>query len=161
MIDGETQVTFTMKQLLIGLGSIIVLGGGVLWTVLSFTIGGMRDDVSAIRTSIHGLQTSDKEGAVRIREGETKLIEQIGGLRTEITGLSGKLDSVNGTVSTLTAQIIDVQKRLAARQAAWEDPKSKAELANFLTDAIKQGGVDKTNVFLVPLGGWTTTFDKK
>jgi TolA-binding protein len=157
MIHGETQVTFTMKQLL----GVIVIGGGVLWAVLAFTITGMRDDVSAIRTSIQGLQTADKEGAVRIREGETKLIEQIGGLRTQITGLSGKLDSVTGTVSTLTAQIIDVQKRLAARQAAWDDPKSTAAFASYLTDAIKQQGVDKTNVFLVPIGTGWTTLEKK
>ena len=55
-IDHNTLVVITMKQLV---GTVIALlagGGAVGWAVINFTIGGVRDDVSAIRGDMGKMQ---------------------------------------------------------------------------------------------------------
>jgi hypothetical protein len=146
MIHSDTPVTFTMKQLLTTIAAAIVLCGVVLWTVLSFTIGGMRDDVSAIRGSMHYLQTADRDGAIRIRDTEGKLAEQIGGLRTQLVGLSGKLETVNISISALSERLNDVQKQVASRQASLNDPKT----AFAFVETIKKAGLEDSKIVFVP-----------
>jgi hypothetical protein len=71
-IDADTQVVITMGQLLAGVGAVLVAGGGVLWAVLRFTIGSMRDDVRDIRNSIREMNVVN-----------TRLAEQVALLRTD------------------------------------------------------------------------------
>jgi uncharacterized protein YoxC len=155
MMTGDSAIVLTMKQTLTGMATLVAAGGGVLWAVLNFTLGGVRDDVKVIRAQTEVLQIADKNSAVRIREGENKLIEQIDALRTEIAGLAGKLEGVNSSVSALSGQLQDVRKQLIARQSAWEDPKISATLARGLSDALKQKGFEKSNVVIVPFSDFS------
>jgi multidrug efflux pump subunit AcrA (membrane-fusion protein) len=55
MVSAETPVTFTMKQLIIFLGTItgvVIAAGGILYSAL-------HDDVKGIRNSIDGFQSTD------------------------------------------------------------------------------------------------------
>src|SRR4051794_3800811 len=98
-----------MKHVLSGVAALIVLGGAVLWAVLAFTVGGIRDDVSAIRATNQSLQAADKEGAIRIRETENKLVEQMGSMRVSMADLSGKLGTVGVAMTGLSGRIDDLQ----------------------------------------------------
>lgn len=155
MIDSDTKVTLTMKQIMWGIVALVCSGGAVLWAVLTFTIGGMRDDVKAIRAQTQTLQTADKDSAVRIREGENKLAEQIGALRTDIVGLSGKLDAVNSSVNTLSNQLQDVRKQVIAKYSSFDDPNFTTAFASRISDVLKQKGFDKSNIVIVPLSDST------
>jgi hypothetical protein len=158
MIDASTPVTMTVKQLGAGVIATVLLIIGGLWAVLSFTIGGLRDDVVNTRQSIQVLQVADKDGAIHVRDTEIKLIEQISGLRTDIAGFSGKLDSTNNAIAGLNRRMDDVQKQVAARQAAFNDPKS----ALSFVQTLKNAGLDDNKVVVVPYGfsGLNATFPK-
>jgi hypothetical protein len=81
-IHADTPVTITMKALITGIVGFTILAGAVLWTVLSFTVGGLRDDVAAIRTSVQGLQGADQESIKETNKINTSLKDEIHGLRT-------------------------------------------------------------------------------
>jgi len=155
-ISGDTVVELTVKQIMAFLCGLLIIGGAVLWTVLSFTIGGMREDVGAIRSSIAALQSSDKDAAIKMREAEARFTDQVGNLRTEIAGLGGKIDTFSSRVQNLdtsvgkvAAQLQDVQKALLTRSANLSDPRNAQAIAT----ALKQVGVDDAKVFVVPLDG--------
>jgi septal ring factor EnvC (AmiA/AmiB activator) len=155
MIDGSTQVSFTMTQLLTAVVTAMILLCGGLWTVLTLTTSGLRDDVSVIRQSTQGLQVADKDTAVRLREAELRLADQISGLRTEIASFVGRLEStntnvanLNTNVASLSRRIEDFGKQLAARQAAFSDPKNISIFTDRLRDAT--AGAKDGTVVVVP-----------
>lgn len=124
MIDGNTVVSLTMKQLLGTVVAAILLLCGGLWAVLSITTGGLRDDVSSIRQSAQSLSAADKETAIRLRESENKLIEQIAGLRTDIATFSVRIESVNSNIAGMNRRMDEMQRQIASRAAALNDPKA-------------------------------------
>ena len=147
MVNAETPVTFTMKQLIIFLGTIsgvVIAVGGILYSTL-------HDDVKGIRNSIDGLQLTDKEMLNRARDAEVKLTEQIGGLRTDLATFSGKFDSAvtrfEGSVNNLTNRMDKFQMDLIVIQSAWTDPKRISEFA----EALKKQGVTDQPIVIVPL----------
>lgn len=147
MIDGNTPVTLTMKQLLVTVGAGVGLLCAGLWAVLTVTTGGLRDDVSVIRQAAQTLQVSDKETALRLRESENKLADQIAGLRTDLVAFSGRFDATNANVVALTRRMDDFQKQLASRQAALNDPSALSAFA----DKIKGFTASKdASVVIVP-----------
>jgi septal ring factor EnvC (AmiA/AmiB activator) len=148
MVDAETVVTLTLKQILTGIVALVVLAGAVLWTVLSFTIGGARDDVRTIRDSIVALQTADRETLNRTRDVELKLTEQIAGMRTDFVNASNKLDNLGTSINALTGRIDNYQKDLAAAQISLNDPKRMAQLI----DSLKQAGIDEQKIIIIPFG---------
>lgn len=110
-----------MKALIGGIAAVLLVGGGVLWTVLSFTIGGIRGDVSDIRTSLHDLRGADKESIQEMNAVNTRLTDQISGLRTDFVkyserfdALSNRMEAVNKSVLILGSQIDKFQSQLSA-----------------------------------------------
>lgn len=151
-MDLETQVIVTMKTILAAVAALIVGGGAVLWTVLSFTVGGMRDDVKSIRDATQTLQVADKDSAIRIRETENRLIEKMGGLNLSIADLSGKLGATSTTMASLSGRIDEIQKSVAKRQRAvwdWDTDDSKAAAAIFVAN-LKKAGLSDDKVVVVP-----------
>ena len=136
MIGANTQVVITVGSLLVGLAAVLVVGGGVLWAVLAFTIGGMRDDVKAIRDSVGHLQTADRESVNRAVGIELKLREQVGSLKVDFATLSGKLDNVASKLDSVVTSVNGLSGRIDKFQMdayyAWNDPKRISELAQAL-----------------------------
>jgi len=95
---GNTQVVSTVKALLAGIGTLLLAGGVILWAVLSFTIAGLRADVSAIRQEMESLQAADREGINRSNDVNMKLAEQ--------------MTSMNKSVNDVAVRISDLQKQL-------------------------------------------------
>jgi hypothetical protein len=156
-INGQTVIAITMKQLLAAIAAIIILAGGVLWTVLTFTLGGMREDLATIRGVTVNLQAADKDTAVRSRDSENKLATEIGGLRTEIVALNGRLETFNvrmqavdGAVTKLAAQVQEMQKALYSKAASLTEPKN---LETFVASLRRAGVDDASKVFIVPIDG--------
>ena len=82
--DPTTPVTFTIRDIPLAIWFVIaaavaVIGSGaiVVWVVVSFTIGGMRDDVKSVRESVQSLQVADKASAVSLRDVENRLADRI------------------------------------------------------------------------------------
>lgn len=148
MVDSETKIVLSMKQLLSAIAGLVLLGGGVLWTVLTFTVGGIRDDVSAIRASTQTLQVADKDGAVRVRETENRLADQISGLRVSIAELSGKLGIFSVSMNNLSGRVDDLQKQVVSRQSALRDPQATGR---FIAD-LKKAGLSDEKIVFVPFG---------
>jgi len=154
-LNGQTTVTFTMGQLLASVLTLVLTGGAVLWGVVSFTIGGVREDIGAIRQATQGLQVADKESAIRVRDTEGKLGDQLGAVRVEIAGLSGKLEATAAVMVQLNMRINEMQRLVTARQAALTDPRNAAQFASFLRSAAG----DDQKIVIVPYD--PLTFEKK
>jgi len=140
-IHADTQVVITMKSLITGVIGFVILGGAVLWTVLSFTIGGVRDDVTAIRTSVQALQTADQESVKETNNVNVRLTDQIQGLRTDFVkyserfdNLSRNLETTNKSIYTLTNRLDGFRDQLQAIQSTWNDPKTISQI----TEAVRQ-----------------------
>ena len=95
---GNTQLVSTVKALLVGIGTLLLAGGVVLWAVLSFTIADMRADLSAIRQDIESFQAADRESIDRSKDVNVKLAEQ--------------LTSMNKSVNDVAVRVSDMQKQL-------------------------------------------------
>jgi hypothetical protein len=93
-VNGDTQVVITMGQLIIGATGFLAALAGVLWAVLRFTVGGMRDDVRDIRNSIRELVSADRA-----------LAEQVQGVRIEQATLSGKMDRLQQAIDYFIKQV--------------------------------------------------------
>lgn len=148
-IGSDTKVTLTMTQLLVGI--VAILGGA--WGILQATTSGVRDDVSVIRQSVQALQLADKDGTRRVGDTEIKLSNEIGLLRTSIASLDSKIppvmskmDSFDRSIYDLTAQITEMRRQLASRQAAFSDPKA---IQTFST-SLKNLGFDDQKIVIVP-----------
>jgi septal ring factor EnvC (AmiA/AmiB activator) len=106
MVDANTAVTITMRSLISGILALVVSGGLVLWAVLTFVIGGTREDISAIRQSLDRMntevQTIDREGVSRTSD----LGKQISDLRVETTKLTSQLATF-GTKLDFTSKSVD------------------------------------------------------
>lgn len=151
MLSGDTPVTITMGKLIAGIALLGATIAGVLWGVLSFTIGGVRDDVSAIRQSVIALQTADKEGIARSNEINIRLTEQIQGLRVDFVKyaerfdvLSGRIDGMNKSIDIFTGRLEKFQNELNSAQASWNDPKR----ISTLVEALKKEGLDQKVIIL-------------
>lgn len=138
-VHADTPVVITMKALLAGVVGFLLVGGAVLWAVLTFTIGGVRDDVTAIRNSVSGLQTAvqttDKGAIERSNEINSRLTDQIQGLRTDFVkyserfdGLSRNLEATNKSIFVLGTRIDKLQAQLASAS----DPKQAQAFAEYL-----------------------------
>ena len=117
-IDGKTPVVFSMAQLLTGIGGLVVVGSLALWGILSFTIGGLREDlgglrtdVSVIRGDIGKLQESAAATPGKLSEAQLALSKDISGLRVDLESFRGdfkvvrmSLDDIGTKVDTLTKQ---------------------------------------------------------
>jgi len=152
-VHAETQVVITMKALLAGAATFIVVGAGVLWGILSFTVGGIKDDVSDIRSSIQRLNGADKDNVQRANEINIRLTDQIQGLRTDFVkyserfdALSTKLDGAAKSIDALGNRMDKFQAVLAYAETAWSDPKR----INQIAETLKQSGA--TSVIIVPFG---------
>jgi hypothetical protein len=95
---GNTQVVSTVKALLVGIGTLLLASGIILWAVLSFAIAGMRADLSAIRQEIESLQAADRESINRSNDVNMKLAEQLTG--------------INKSVNDVAVRVSDMQKPL-------------------------------------------------
>ena len=146
MVDGETAVTLSMKQLLSGIAALILLSGGVLWAVLAFTIGGMRDDLRTIRDSIVVLQKADRDTVIRGRDLEVELIKQVAGLRMDIATLRTDLDKA---VGVLKVSVEGLHKDFTVMQASWNDPGR----VKSLIEELGKAGIDREKVIIVPMPG--------
>jgi hypothetical protein len=141
-IEGNTVVALTMKQVITGIGALVLLGLGGIWAILNFTVGGLREDVGHIRNSIESLQASERDDALRIRDAENKFSLQMADLGNKITLLSVKMDAVNASVTVLSAKLDEAQK-----QPSILDPKYAA----FFVDQLKKAGLDDQKVIIVPM----------
>jgi methyl-accepting chemotaxis protein len=156
MVSAETPVVITMKALVIALfttAGIVVAGAGVLWGAFAYSVGHVRDDVSAIRQSLDST-------ANRSRDSDVKFTEQIGGLRTDLTtfsarfdnmanklessvnGLSGRMEKFESSVTALAGRIDKLQMELAS----WDDPKR----ADALADALKKRVGGDQSIIVIP-----------
>jgi hypothetical protein len=117
-IDGNTHVVLPMKQILGIVVSLLVGGGVILWTVLSFTIGGLREDigglredVSAIRTDIGKLQESALAAPSKLSDAQIALTKDISGLRVDLESIRGDLKVMKLSIDDLGARIDNFAKQ--------------------------------------------------
>jgi hypothetical protein len=110
-IDSETSVVIPMKHIAGIVGALLVGGGAIMWAVLTFTIGGVRDDVAAIRTDIGKLQESAAATPAKLNEAQLALSKDISGLRVDLETFHGdfkvmkvSLDDLGTKVDTLIKQ---------------------------------------------------------
>jgi vacuolar-type H+-ATPase subunit B/Vma2 len=119
--DPTAPVTFTMRHILSAVWFIIasamaVIGAGALivWAVVSFTIGGIRDDVKSTRETVQTLQTTDKTSAINLRETENRFADRIAKLDSSFIALSGRLDVIGAKIDAINESIDGLSKRLDA-----------------------------------------------
>jgi uncharacterized coiled-coil protein SlyX len=101
-MDTDAVMSISVKALLSsvigGVLTFVVTGGAVLWAVLSFTIGGMREDVGDIRKSLGQaaaeVHAIGRESILRSNEINKNLSDQIQGLRVDFVKLDDRLDLV-------------------------------------------------------------------
>jgi hypothetical protein len=127
-----------------------MLGG--VWGLNTYVIGGVRDDVGAIRQSVQGLQGADKDGLLRLRDAETRLGDQISGLRTDLASFRGEISGFRSEMSAygkLVGTLSDLQKQIEVRQASFDDPKAAASFVA----ALKGVGIDEGKIVIIPWGG--------
>jgi septal ring factor EnvC (AmiA/AmiB activator) len=121
MVNMNTAITIGMKSLLAGIVTFVVSGALVLWAVLTFVIGGSREDVSAIRQSldrtISQLQTVDRDGLARSNDINQSLGKEITDLKVETAKLTAqlgvfgvRLDTTNKSVETLNSGLSNTNK---------------------------------------------------
>jgi hypothetical protein len=155
----KTPVTITMGNLLAGVAAF----GAVLWTVLTFTIGGLRDDVGAIRQNINGLnvnavtkaidglQTADRSNITRANEINVQLTQQIQGLRIDFVKYSEKFDSMSSKFDSMNKAIDSLSSKIDKLDSAHAvtvnyDPKQLMEFAEYL----KKYAGESSRVVVVP-----------
>ncbi len=150
VVTGATQVTVTLSQLIWAVSCLSAVVIASVTGITAYATGGIKDDVGLIRASVQesakALQTSDKDGILRLRDSESKLAEQISGLRTDIVALRGDLSSTNKSLGGLGSQLSEFQKQGFLRQASFSDPK----VVDALIDGLKKAGIDG-KVVIVPL----------
>ena len=100
-----------MKQMIVGIATLLAGGGAVLWGVLSFTISGLRDDVSSIRTDIGKLQESSATAPTRLSEAQLALSKDISGLRVDIESFRGDFKVVRVSLDDIGAKIDSLVKQ--------------------------------------------------
>jgi hypothetical protein len=107
------------------------------WAIAAFTVGGIREDVSAIRKDVGTLQSASVDSINRANDISAKLNDQIAGLRIDFTKLSDRLDGLSGKIDNLNTSITKFQSQLNVTYAAWRDPKFVQEFA----DNLKKAGI--------------------
>src|SRR5262249_22224538 len=130
-----------MKALIGGIVGFVILAGAVLWTVLSFTVGGLRDDVAAIRTSVQGLQGADQESIKETNKINLGLKDEIHGLRTDFVRFSERAENFSRNLETTNKSIATLTNRMdlfQAQLANYNDPKTISQV----TEAVKQAGAN-------------------
>jgi hypothetical protein len=146
-IDHNTLVVITMKQLV---GTVIALlagGGAVGWAVINFTIGGVRDDVSAIRGDMGKMQEFAMAEPPKINDAEAALTNEISTLRVDLERFRGDFRGVQVALTNLQTQVEDLKKQ-PARKVDWSfTPEDGSKL---ITEAAK-AGIDSKNFIVVPL----------
>lgn len=122
MIDGETSVAVTMRQMVGGIVALLFGGGAILWAVLTFTIGGVRDDigglrsdVSAIRGDLSKLQESAAAMPVKLSEAQLALSKDISGLRVDLESFRGDFKVVRVSLDDLGTKMDALVKQQPKR----------------------------------------------
>ena len=127
--DTTTPVTFRMRDILsavwyVIIAAVTVIGSGalVVWLVVSFAIGAMRDDVKRIRESVQALQVAVKSNA----DIENRIADRIDRIDNSLSDFSGKLDTTNAKLAAATASLEALSKRLdAVAQSSAGDERRK------------------------------------
>jgi hypothetical protein len=118
MVAANTVVTISLTALA---GGIIVFCGG-LWAVLAFTIGGLRNDVNALRLAldrtVDAVRIMDKEGIQRTNDVNTKLSEQIQGLRLDLVRFGSNLEQMSVRLEQTNKSMENLSNRLDKFQTA-------------------------------------------
>ena len=104
-IGGQTNVVIPMSQLLKVVAAFVVASGLVLWTVLTFTISGMRDDISGMRSDIHDLTKSVQDAPKQLSEAQMALTKDIGDLRSDLKIFKDQLSYVQVSVDGLSNKL--------------------------------------------------------
>jgi hypothetical protein len=145
-IDHETAVVITMKQLMWGIGVLLVGGAGVLWTILSFTVGGVREDLSGIRTEIGDLHRA----ALSMPDTQLALSKDITNLRVDLEGFRGDFKTVQLALNDLKSQV-DSLRKVQPKKADWSfTPDDNQKIVDGL---VKAGFVKgNNNIVVVPIG---------
>ncbi len=133
----------TVGQLVTSAAAILAVGVGAFWALASWTSAGLRDDVSAMRTSLATLQGSDKDNAVNIKQAELDFTRQIGALNVTLATFGGKVDQVNTAIADLSQQIHGYQKQVSFSQRSGVEPKDFIEM-------LRKAGIDGKNIIVVP-----------
>lgn len=108
-IDPQTNVVLSIHQMLGGIAGLVILAGGVLWTVLAFTIGGLRDDVSGIRSDVGTLRTDVEKAPKELSDAQLALTKDISGLRVDLADFK---EGFKGDLKTIQISLDDIKERL-------------------------------------------------
>jgi hypothetical protein len=140
-IDSETTVVVTMKHLLWGVG--LMLGGGaaVLWTVLTFTIGGVRDDLSGIRAELGDL----RKAALAVPQEELTLNKNIEELKVELDQFRSDFATIQVSLNDVKGQV-DSFKKSPPKKSVWTTDDSQK-----VVDGLTKAGFSKDKFVVVPL----------
>ena len=118
-VSGTTPVQLSIGQLIGAVAALLVAGIGGFWVIADFASAGLREDVSAIRSTLGAPQGSDKDNALNIKPTELDFTRQIGALNLSLTqfgakvdGLSAKLDAVDASARGLSGQIESVGRQV-------------------------------------------------
>lgn len=143
----------TLGRLVGGIFGLTVLLIAAFWAVATLSTSGLRDDVSAIRSTIGSLQGSDKDNALNIKQAEIDFTKQVSSLNvtlvaftTKVDAFGAKIDTMSRSFDQLSEQMASVEKQLGSREGAAITPES-------IATALRKAGYDGKSPVVVIQGG--------
>jgi hypothetical protein len=115
-LSGETPVMLTMRQLIGGIIGAVALGSAALWGILQFTVGGLRDDVSAIRTDLGNVRTLAEGIGPKLSETQLSLTRDIDGMRNDMTTFQGELKGIGVSIGDMKEKVDILYKTSTQKQ---------------------------------------------
>lgn len=122
-IGGDTVITVTVKQLIVGVGAAAVVFFGAVWTATTLTLGNLRTDVADIRAAVTDAQDRNANTHQAATTADGDLRAQLTGLTAELKVTNANLGLLSGSVSGLNDSVKSVDDRLATsvvRQESFE-----------------------------------------
>jgi hypothetical protein len=145
-IKHNNPVVIPMNVFVGGVCAIVVAFFLAGWSLLSFGLSGIRDDVSAIRTDV-GTVRGD---VTSMQKSETAIYAKIGDMQTafekDVSDLRGDVATARGEFRSAQVALDDMQKRLTAKRIAFSPDDG-----NKIVSAMKAAGLKKSDIVVVPL----------
>jgi hypothetical protein len=115
-ISQKTPVLLTVGQLIGGMIATIVFAAGAAWAVITLTIGGLRDDVSAIRTDVGTVRGAIETAAQKLDDAQLALTKDIQGLRVDLVDFRGDFKAVTVSIGEMKNKVDTLYKATTGKQ---------------------------------------------
>src|SRR5260370_39800347 len=111
-VTHRTNVEFSMRQISGAVVALVGIGGVVLWAVITFTVGGMRDDIKEIRLDVSSLTKSVENASKQLSETQLSFTKEIGAIRVDFEGFRGDFKAIRVSLEDIKNKVDSAQKSL-------------------------------------------------